>query len=498
MIEEIRNKYLFNKTQIVVLDKLGTIETSDDSIVKLVKKSSIANFHPFFETILSLLKEDNQEFTFNCIHVETDSKKKSIDILFNSGSDTSKPFLIFFDFTDHYNNFQSIAQEKNESVLNFHLSELKTRQLESEKEFKNKFLANVTHDLRTPISASLWFVDMLDKQETQENKKEIIKLLCETLSIVRGLVDDVLDLSKIEMQKVELHNETFDFLSTINHIDKIITPKAAIKGLAFSVKQNHNLPQFVIGDKLRVTQILINLLDNAIKFTNKGNVTLSLDVLKTESNSTTVQIQVSDTGSGIKSVNKEEVFQSFKKLHSSKKIDGSGLGLSIVSSLLELMKGTISYESELKKGTTFTVTIPFLLSDNKKSEKKFIPIKIKIPIKVLIVEDDHINQLLLKKMLSDHKGFTVEVANNGKEALKMIEKQSFDLLLMDKEMPILDGVSAGKKIRKSKNKAINSLPIILVSGYENQQEETIFNGSLTKPIDKEKLFREIYSVLNLK
>lgn len=499
MIKEIRDKYLFNKTQIVILDKFGNIETSDDSIVTLQKHTSIAAFHPFFETILFLLNSDSQELTFNCVHIDTDSEKKSIDVLFNSGNETSNPFLIFYDFTDHYNNFQSIAQEKNESVLSFHLSELKAKQLESEKEFKNKFLANITHDLRTPISASLWFVNMLEKQETQESKKEIIALLCDTINIVKGLVDDVLDLSKIEMQKIVLHNEPFDFLKTINHIEKIVTPKAIKKGLAFSVNKNHNFPQFVIGDKLRVTQILINLLDNAIKFTKKGNVALSFDVLQTENNSVTIQIQVADTGTGIKSVNKEDVFQSFKKMHTSSKIDGSGLGLSIVSSLLQLMNGTISYESKLKVGTTFTVTIPFLLSSNAKTAKsKFIPLVIKNPKKVLIVEDDKINQLLLKKLLSDHKGFTVEFANNGKEALQIIEKQSFDLILIDREMPHLDGISTAKKIRKSKNDAVNSLPIILVSGYENDQDQAIFNGSLTKPINKEKLFKEIYSVLKLK
>lgn len=499
MIEDIRNKYLFNKTQIVVLDKFGIIETSDDSIVTLQKDTSIADFHPFFDTILFLLHSDNQEITFNCIHIDANSEKKSIDVLFNSGNETSNPFLIFYDFTDHYNNFQSIAQEKNESVLSFHLSELKAKQLESEKEFKNKFLANVTHDLRTPISASLWFVNMLDEQETQESKKEIIALLCDTINIVKGLVDDVLDLSKIEMQKIVLHQEHFDFIKTINHIEKIITPKANKKGLAFSVNKNDNFPQFVIGDKLRVTQILINLLDNAIKFTKKGNVALSFDVIQTQNNVATIQIQVSDTGTGIKSVNKEDVFQSFKKMHKSSKIDGSGLGLAIVSSLLQLMDGSISYESKLKVGTTFTVTIPFLLSSNDKAVKtKFVPLSIENPKKVLIVEDDKINQLLLKKLLSDHKGFTVEVANNGKEALQILENQPFDLLLIDREMPDLDGISTARKIRESKEKGINSLPIILISGYENDQDETLFNGSLTKPIVKEKFFSLLYSVLDIK
>ena len=159
MFEQIRNKYLYNKTQIVVLDKQGIVLHSDDLLYKIQKQTSISNFHPFFETIIFLIDSEYNEFTFSCIHIDYEGVKKTIDIIFNSGSKNENPFLIFIDFTDHYDNFQSIAQEKNESVLNFHLSELRNQQLESEKNFKNKFLANVSHDLKTPIWGLKFFLN---------------------------------------------------------------------------------------------------------------------------------------------------------------------------------------------------------------------------------------------------------------------------------------------------------------------------------------------------
>lgn len=358
MFEEIRNKYLYKRTQIVELNKSGIILASDDLLYSIPKQTSITDFHPFFETILLLIDQENKDFNFSCVHIDFNSNKKIIDIIFNSGSNEANPFLIFVDFTEHYNNFQSIAQEKNESVLSFHNSELKNQQLESEKNFKNKFLANVSHDLKTPISASLWFIGMLEKMEVSEHHKQIIELLKETATIVKSLVDDILDLSKIEMGQMELNIDSFNLSETISYIDQIIKVKANAKELDFILQLNSDIPQLVKGDKVRIIQILINLLDNAVKFTKSGSITLEISTKKPNPKSALVTIKVADTGIGIDASNKNEVFESFKKLHDSKKIEGSGLGLSIVSNLVQLMDGTIDYHSKPTVGTTFIVEIP--------------------------------------------------------------------------------------------------------------------------------------------
>jgi signal transduction histidine kinase/CheY-like chemotaxis protein len=504
MLEQIRNKYLYNKTQIIELNKGGIVITSDNLVYPIDLQCSIADFHPFFETIISLIDLNNEDFTFSCIHLDINSEKKTIDIIFNSGSKENNPILIFFDFTEHYNNFQNIAQEKNESILSFHLAELKNQQLESEKNFKNKFLANVSHDLRTPISASLWFVGMLEKSDTTDSQKEMIQLLKETNHHIKELVDDILDLSKIEMGEIRIHNTSFDFGEMIHHIEKIIAPKAKARNLDFKVIKDEKLPKFIVGDKTRIVQIIINLLDNAVKFTKKGRVLISFMVKEISNDSAVIHIKTVDTGSGIKANDKDEVFQSFKKLHDSKKIEGSGLGLSIVSNLLELMGGTIDYETEINIGTTFNIELPLLINSEVSNElKPFEYIKISNKLDVLIVEDDEINQLLLMKLLLNHGGFNINVANNGLQALEMIERNPYDLIFMDKEMPQMNGIKTTSIIRSNPNDKINLIPIIGVSGHSVKTEKGIcdalgFNGYVTKPFKKEEIYEAIYAVLKLK
>ena len=504
MLEEIRNKYLYNKTQIVELNKQGVVLSSDNLIYSIAKNSNIVDFHPFFETIASLINQENKEYTFSCIHLDLNSEKKTIDVLFNSGSTEANPIIIFFDFTEHYNNFQNIAQEKNETILSFHLEEMKNQQLESEKKFKNKFLANVSHDLKTPLGASLWFVGMLEKSEITSSQKEIILLLKETTNHIKDLVDDILDLSKIEMGEIKIHTTSFNFREMIKHIEKIINLKTEEKNLAFTVNIDNSLPECLIGDKKRIVQILINLLDNAVKFTNKGEVKLLVSFEKIGNESINLIIKVIDTGFGIKFKDKEEVFHSFKKMHNSKKIEGSGLGLSIVYNLIQLMNGKIEYETELNKGTTFTVELPLSIENsliNKPMD--FNPVKFKNVFNVLIVEDNEINQLLLMKILLNHGGFNINVANNGFQALEMIKQNHYDLIFMDKEMPHMDGFRTTTIIRENPDDNINSIPIIGVSGHSIDHAMEIcdaigFNGYIEKPFIKEDVFEIVYSIFKIK
>ncbi|MFY7740303.1 MAG: sensor histidine kinase [Flavobacterium sp.] len=363
MFEQIRNKYLYNKTQIVVLDKQGIVLHSDDLLYKIQKQTSISNFHPFFETIIFLIDSEYNEFTFSCIHIDYEGVKKTIDIIFNSGSKNENPFLIFIDFTDHYDNFQSIAQEKNESVLNFHLSELRNQQLESEKNFKNKFLANVSHDLKTPIWGLKFFLNFLEKTNLTDEQLDYVKTLKDTTSHIHHLVQDLLDLSKIESGQMNIVYEKFSLKEGINNLLSVIKLKVEEKNLEFRVNIQEKITDELIGDKIRLNQILINLLDNSIKFTKKGSITFEMNVKSSDSDFLTLQIIVKDTGSGIEAPQKSDVFKSFKKLHNFKKIEGLGLGLSIVSNLVELMDGKIDYQTEPGKGTTFEVILPFEIAN---------------------------------------------------------------------------------------------------------------------------------------
>lgn len=358
MAEKFRNKYLYNKTQIVEINRSGNVIKSDDLIYKIKSNSTIFDFHPFFQTFEYLLNPTEEKITFTCVHIDIKSDKKIIDVVLHTGNKKENPTIILFDFTEHYNNFQSVAQEKNESILNFHLEELKTRQLEVEKEFKNKFLANVSHDLKTPIWGTDFFLNMLGKTKLTNVQKDYINTIKETNKHIFRLVEDLIDISKIESGTMNIINENINLLTIYEQINSIIEPKTTAKKLEYNTYFDSKIPQKLIGDKTRIIQVLINLLDNAIKFTKTGSISLKIILEKKNVENVIIKIEVIDTGSGIKISDKNEVYQSFKKLHNSKKIEGSGLGLSIVSSLLNLMNGTINYQTELGKGTSFFVEIP--------------------------------------------------------------------------------------------------------------------------------------------
>lgn len=366
MINELRDQYLASKTQIVVIDKNGKILETDHYLFDLNSYCTIEDFHPFFSIISNLLEIDNKETLFSGVHLNYFEKnqynQRVVDIIVNSGSKKSKPFIVVIDFTDYYNNFQSVAQEKNESVLNFHLEEIKNRQLQVEKEFKNKFLSTISHDLKSPIWGSNFFLSMLEKTSLSAEQTGYINTIKETNDYVFNLVEDLMDLSKIESGKMKINNEKINIISIFKQINKIYQPKIQLKKLNYYSSFDQNIPQNLIGDKTRINQIIMNLLDNSYKFTKKGSVTFNINLVQKDNKTAQLLFEIIDTGSGIKTKHKTDVYEIFKKLHKSKKIDGSGLGLTIVSNLVELMKGEIDYETKTNKGTHFKIKIPFIVA----------------------------------------------------------------------------------------------------------------------------------------
>lgn len=359
MIEKIRNKYLNSLTQIVVLNKEGKVVQTDNQLFAFALDSVLEDFHPFFYIIPSLLTDDNQETVFSGVHIDYMDTKMVLDVIVNSGSETDNPFVILIDFSNYYKNFQSIAQEKNESILSFHLEELKNQQLEAEKQFKDKFLANVSHDLKTPLWGTTFFVNKLLQTPLTTTQADYLATIKESNDHIYHLVQDLLDLSKIESGQMEIVQEVFDFHQAMYHLQSILKPKADDRKLGLEMKMDASIPKKLIGDKARLNQVLINLLDNSIKFTHQGSVALEINLLEKKDKKIQLQFIVKDTGSGIDTSNKEEVFLSFKKLHSSKKVEGLGLGLSIVSNLVQLMQGKIDYQTQLGVGTIFEIILPF-------------------------------------------------------------------------------------------------------------------------------------------
>ncbi len=509
MIQEVRNKYLADKIQTVILDKKGFILESDNLLFETKLNTSIENLHPFFESIFGdLLKKTNFEDTFYCIHLDVNDVKGSYDVYFNSGSKTENPYLIFYDFTQRYSFFQTVAQEKNESVLNFRQEELKNHQLKIEKDFKNKFLANISHDLRTPIAAILGFLEVLEHSQLNYNQKDILKTISLTSHHLNGLVEDLLDISKIELGEFTIKNKTFNFLDLMHQIEKIYLMKAAAKNIDLVLEIDSKLPRYLISDRVKILQLFVNTLDNAIKFTESGEVKLTVIQNFRRADNLGLSIQVADTGMGFSSKDKNLAFESFTKLHK-KEIPGLGLGLSIVQEIVTLMNGTVKLKSEIKKGTIIEITLPVKIdleisAKNKKTEaKEFLLTDFKKKQNILVVDNNETNQLLLMKLLANHGGFYVDISDNGKHAIQMIENNDYDLVLMDMDMPVMNGIEASIKIKQNSDKKIAKLPIIALSANPTVDEKRIckeigIKDYLPRPFTREDLFVTIYKVLKVK
>jgi two-component system, sensor histidine kinase len=509
MIQTVRDKYLQNKIQTVVLNKKGLVLESDNLLFQTDLNQPIQDLHPFFESFFTdLLKKNDFEDTFYCVHLDIYDIKGSYDIYFNSGSKTENPYLIFYDFTSRYNFFQTVAQEKNESVLNFRQEELKNHQLKIEKDFKNKFLANISHDLRTPIAAILGFLEVLEHSQLNYNQKDILKTISLTGKHLNGLVEDLLDISKIESGEFSLKNKTFDFIDLINQIEKIYLMKAAAKNIDLVIEIDSKLPRYIIADRVKLFQLFVNTLDNAIKFTESGEVKLVVNQNFRRADNLGLSIQVADTGMGFSSRNKELAFESFTRLHT-KDIPGLGLGLSIVQEIVSLMNGQTKLKSVLKKGTTVEITLPVKIdleisAKNKRVEiKEFLVTDFKKKQNVLVVDNNETNQLLLMKLLANHGGFYIDISDNGKHAIDMVENNDYDLILMDMDMPIMNGIEASIKIKQHDKKEIAKLPIIAMSANPTADEKKIckeigIKDYLPRPFTREELFLTIYKVLKVK
>jgi two-component system, sensor histidine kinase len=509
MIDNIRNKFLIKNTQTIILDKNGVVIQTDNLLFPIEINSKIHDFHPFFEVGFDeILKKPNNIQTFYCVHIETEKKVGAYDIYFNSGNDKNPAFLLFMDFTERYSFFQTIAQEKNVTVLSFREEALKNEILKIEKAFKDKFLANVSHDLRTPIASMLGFIEIFQQTALSKQQHDFLKTILNTANHLNGLVEDLIDISKIESGHFSFKNKSFDFYDFVNQIEKTYNVKAAIKNIDFLISFDPKIAKFLISDRVRLFQMLGNIIDNAIKFTEKGNISIVFKEYFRRADNLGLQIIVTDTGIGFSNKNKLKVFESFTRLHMSD-YGGMGLGLSIVQEIVTKMDGTIKIKSAAKQGTTVELNLPIKIDmeismrSKRIVVKQFLPTDFKKKYKILVVDDNETNQLLLLKILSDHGGFFIDITDTASQALEVIETEGYDLILTDINMPGIDGLEAIEKIKSNTNPKIAKTPIITLSANPTASEKKRCNEIgikhyIARPHTREELFLAIYKALKVK
>lgn len=371
---------------------------------------------------------------------------------------------------------------------------------------KSFFVSNVSHEIRTPLNAIIGLTDLIiEGEELSAKQMENLKSIKYSSDHLLGVINDVLDFSKLEAGKVELEKTEFDIYTLINESVKTVEFKAKETGIALNASVDADIPPVLKGDPSRLRQIILNLMSNAIKFTHEGHVDIQVKLLKREDNSAELKFSVSDTGIGIPEEKQKKLFQSFTQAESdtSSKYGGTGLGLSISKKLVELQNGEIGMKSIEGMGSTFWFTISFEVSD-----KTFLPDMNKINgrlkdmsgIKILMAEDDKMNQFVMKQIIAKWNGI-LDIAHNGKEAIKKLEKNEYDLVLMDLHMPELNGYKAAQKIRNPESAVLNhNVPILaltadVTSETRQKVKEAGMNDFITKPSDQDIIYKKIMSAL---
>jgi signal transduction histidine kinase/CheY-like chemotaxis protein len=502
-MSQLAKDFINCNAQLIKVTSNGAILSSDNGIIDISNNTNISDLNPFFESVVFMLPEIESEESFVCVNLEIHGNSGIFDITIKKIEKSEELVIILQDFTEHYNAFQKVAQRRNESVINLEIIDLQNKQFAAEKEFKNRFLANVSHEIRTPLNGILGFLTLLEKSGINEEQKGLVNIIQRSGTHLNGLIEDLLDISKIEVGQLSIVRKKFKLADVAKYIKKLYEVKAKEKGLDFSLILSDTLPTTIIGDRTRLQQILINLLDNAFKFTHEGSVSLEIATNSRRGKNVNLNFKVGDTGIGIAEEDLDNVFESFVQLNSSTTYGGTGLGLSITKHIIEFLKGRISVKSELGKGTTFSLSLPYELelTKEKVSKKPATTSGSKLDAskkyQILMVEDSEINQMLLMKLLVTRGNYYIDLATNGQEALDFVNSETqYDLILMDIKLPKLNGVEVAKQIKASDDFQIKRIPIIAVSASASKKDKLAckdagMNDFIAIPFEQDELFKKI-------
>lgn len=397
------------------------------------------------------------------------------------------------------NRIKKLKSEK-EQLQNLALIRLKEMN-----ELKSYFLSNLSHELRTPLNAIMGLADTMANEAAEEKVRNTSNVIKASSIRLLNLINDILDFSKIEKGELKLEKEVFDPVQIMEQLQISYRNQAEEKGLSFEYHIKNTTTGVVIGDANRLAQIVNNILDNAVKFTPEGSVRVELETRTAGKDTLEFILKVSDTGIGIATEKMETIFESLtqESINNKRKYGGLGLGLYIIKVLVDMHKGRIQMESKRGVGTTCILKLSYpMVSKPVTQPKQYSVDRYDLQHKhILVVEDDPINRMVLKMILSKWEGTKVSYANNGAEALDLLKENLFDLVLMDLQMPVMDGYEACIAIRKGEAGLENkNIPVMAVTAdvMESTKQRVIdigMNDYLAKPVDKEKLYLKITALL---
>ncbi|MNS10221.1 Aerobic respiration control sensor protein ArcB [compost metagenome] len=365
---------------------------------------------------------------------------------------------------------------------------------------KQQFLSNMSHEIRTPMNAIIGFTKVVLKTDLTAKQKEYLNAIKMSGDALIVLINDILDLAKVDAGKMTFEKTPFKMKSSISAMLHLFETKIQEKNLRLVTEYDRNIPDVLVGDPVRLHQIILNLVSNAVKFTTKGKIIVSVDLFYEEEDKVIIQFAVTDTGIGIPEEKIGKIFENFQQASSgtSRLYGGTGLGLAIVKQLVESQGGTIRVKSTVDEGSTFSFTLSFQKTNSDAElENEIVELDTEIKnIKVLVVEDIPLNQLLMKTLL-DEFGFARDIAENGKIAIEKLKNKDYDIILMDLQMPEMNGFEATEYIRKTMN---SKIPIIALTADVTTVDlakckAVGMNDYIAKPVDERLLYSKIIGIL---
>ena len=440
------------------------------------------------------------------------SVHETLSVLYDQMGNIPKAF-------HHLKAYEQLKEEIFKQTTFNKLRNLQTRQqielAQKEKEvaeqtahLKQQFMANMSHEIRTPMNAIVGMTRLLVTKEPRPEQMRYLDAIQKSADNLLIIINDILDLSKIEAGKIVIEKTDFSLREVIQAMTDMLMLKAEDKHIELRAHIDDDIPNLTMGDPTRINQVLINLAGNAIKFTEKGYVAVNASILKKEGKTFWVQLDITDTGIGISSDYVDKVFDSFTQAGTdvARKYGGTGLGLTISKQLVSLMHGDISVKSELGKGTTFTVVLPLeesviQVTDKQKSVVDEETMQRLNKVKLLLVEDNEFNRMVAEDTLKEViPGVIIDIAVNGKEALERVRRENYDVVLMDIQMPVMDGVTATKAIRETMPTPCCDVKIIAMTANVLQEDVQQYlnagmNAYVSKPFQTDELLLKMAAMI---
>jgi PAS domain S-box-containing protein len=512
---------------------LSLIEASRDPMVVISPKGKITDMNEALVNITGVSRDELKETDFldyftepqkaYQVYQEVFAKEsvadspltlrhangKLTDVLFNGSVYTDDrgnvlgAVIVARDVTEQ----KRVANELTEAIVFAELAvdiaedakvkaERATRTAENAVKAKQQFLSNMSHEIRTPMNAIIGFTKVLQKTELTAKQKEYLAAIKLSGDALIVLINDILDLAKVDAGRMSFEQTPFKIAASISAMLHLFETKIHEKNITLVMEYDQNIPEVLVGDPVRLHQIILNLVGNAVKFTNKGKITVDVSLLSEDEKKTTIQFSVTDTGIGIAEEKIEKIFENFQQATSgtSRIYGGTGLGLAIVKQLVESQGGTVTVESRIDQGSTFSFTLDFLkTSEDAELDLAVIELDSELEnINILVVEDIVLNQLLMRTLLEDF-GFELDIAENGKIAIEKLRAKTYDLILMDLQMPEMNGFDATDYIRNTMNLQI---PIIALTADVTTVDlakckAVGMDDYIAKPVDERLLYSKI-------